>query len=245
MMKDKVTLIIKTFERPQCIQRLVYSIRMMYPNLRMIVADDSKETTPIAGVEHLRMSYDSGVSAGRNLALSKVDTPYVVTLDDDFVFNNRTKLERWLEILETTELDLVGGNVDGHPNYHASLHIEDDALIFRPSPVGQESGFPLWNIVLQFWMGRTEKIKEIDGWDEEFKTVDHIIFFARSIGKIKVGHCADVGVGHMPIQDPNYYQHRNGRMQQYLRLLMERLGVNRVIDVHNRTLYTYDGNAIR
>lgn len=244
-MQNKITLIIKTFERPQCINRLVYSIKMMYPNLQVIVADDSRESRLIAGVEHLRMAYDSGVSAGRNLALSKVNTPYVVTLDDDFVFDNRTKLEKWLQILETTNLDLIGGNVDGHPNYHASLHIENDALIFKPEPVGHEDGFAFWNIVLQFWMGKTEKIREIGGWDEEFKTVDHIIFFARSIGKIKIGHYPNVGIGHRPIQDPEYYKHRNGRMQQYLRLLMDRLGVKRVIDVHGRTLYTYDGHAIQ
>lgn len=245
VMQDKVTLIVKTFERPQCIQRLVYSIKMIYPNLRIIVADDSRESRLISGVEHLQMPYDSGVSAGRNLALSKVDTPYVVTLDDDFVFNDRTELKRWLEILETTNLDIIGGNVDGHPNYHASLHIENNALVFKPESVGHENGFALWNIVLQFWMGKTEKIREIGGWDDEFKTVDHIIFFARSIGKIKIGHCPEIGVGHMPIQDPQCYQHRNGRMQQYLCLLMDRLGVNRVIDVHGRTLYTYDGCAIQ
>ena len=244
-MQDKVTLIIKTFERPKCIDRLVYSIKMKYPNLTIIVADDSLKNRSIKGVEHLRMPYDSGVSAGRNLALSKVDTPYVVTLDDDFVFNDRTNLERWLEILENTNLDIVGGNVDAHPDYQASLHISDDALIFKPEPVGKEGNFLLWNIVLQFWMGRTNKIREIGGWDNEFKTVDHIIFFARSIGKIKVGHCSDVCVGHMPIQDPQYYQHRNGRMQQYLRLLMNRIKVNRIVDISGNILYTYDGHALQ
>lgn len=244
-MKDKVTLIIKTFERPKCINRLIYSVKMKYPNLRMIVADDSRESRSLAGVEHLRMPYDRGVSAGRNLALSKVDTPFVVTLDDDFVFNDKTNLKNWLDILEETNLDLVGGNVDGHPAYNASLHIEDNALVFKSEPVGAEGEFFLWNIVLQFWMGRTDKIKEIGGWDDDFKTVDHIIFFARSIGKLKIGHCQCVGVGHIQIQDQKYYQHRNGRMQQYLRLLMEKLGINRVIDVHGRTLYTYDGHALQ
>lgn len=244
-MHNKVTLIVKTFERPQCINRLIYSIRMMYPNLHIIVVDDSAKTKTIDGVDYLRMPYDSGVSAGRNLALSKVDTPYVVTLDDDFVFDDRTQLNRWLDILEITDLDLIGGNVDEHPNYHASLRITDDALVFSPDRVGYERGFELWNIVLQFWMGRTDKIRGIGGWDDEFKTVDHIMFFARSIGKIKIGHCPDVGVGHKPIKSPDYYNHRNGRMQQYLRLLMDRLGVKRVIDVHGRTLYTYDGYAIQ
>ncbi len=244
-MQKKVTLIVKTFERPKCIERLVYSVKMKYPNLRIIVADDSRESRPIAGVEHLRLPYDTGASAGRNTALSRVETEFVVTLDDDFVFGNRTNLEKWLNILETTNLDLVGGNVDGHPIYNASLHIEDNALVFKPEPVGMEGSFPLWNIVLQFWMGKTDKIREVGGWDADFRTVDHIIFFARSIGKLKIGQCSDVSIGHAPIQDSKYYQHRNGRMQQYLRLLMEKLGVNRVIDVHGRTLYTYDGHALQ
>lgn len=245
MMRNKVTLIINTFERPQCVDRLVYSIKMTYPDLMIIVADDSKHSKPIRGVKHLRMPYDSGVSAGRNLALSQVTTPYVVTLDDDFVFDGRTKLNLWLDILEDTSIDLIGGNVDGHPNYHASLHIVEDSLVFKPGSVGKEGNFSLWNIVLQFWMGKTDKIREIGGWDEEFKTVDHIIFFARSIGKIKIGHCPEVCVGHRPINKQEYYNHRNGRMQQYLRLLMDRLGVRRVIDVSGQVLYTYSGNATR
>lgn len=244
-MRHKVTLIVKTFERPKCVERLIYSIKMMYPNLRIIVTDDSREARPIVGVEHFRMSYDSGVSAGRNLALSKVDTPFVVTLDDDFLFDSRTNLEKWLNILETTNLDLVGGNVEGHPTYNASLHIENNALIFRSEPVGIEGEFSLWNIVLQFWMGRTDKIREIGGWDDELKTCDHILFFARSLGKLKIAHTPNVIIGHEPINDQNYYNHRNRRMQKYLRLLMEKLGVNRVIDVHGRTLYTYDGHALQ
>jgi len=244
-MQDKVTLIIKTFERPQCIDRLIYSIRIMYPKIRIIVADDSKKPHPIVGVDYLRMPFDSGVSAGRNLALSHVNTPYVVTLDDDFVFNKQTDLQRWLDILESTDLDMVGGNVDGHPHYQASLHIVNDALVFKSQPVGQLDGFDLWNIVLQFWMGKTEKIRAVGGWDDEFKTVDHIIFFARSIGKLKIGYCPEVGVGHMPIKSQNYYRHRNERMQRYLMLLMDRLNVKRVIDVHGRTLYTYDGKALQ
>ncbi len=246
MMQDKVTLIIKTFERPQCINRLIYSIKMMYPNLHIIVADDSRESRPIAGVEYLPMPYDSGVSAGRNLALSKVNTPYVVTLDDDFVFNNNTRLERWLEILENnTEIDIVGGQVYGHPLYQSSLYIEDNALIFKPSPRNQLRNFDLWDIVLQFWMAKTDKIKSIGGWDNQFKTCDHIPFFCRALGKLNIIYTSDVSVGHMPIKDQNYFNHRNNRMQRHLNILMDNLSINRVIDRNGIVIYTRDGNTLR
>lgn len=48
-----------------------------------------------------------GWFAGRNLAVSQVTTKYVVWVDDDFIFSANTKLERMVEILEKTSLDLV------------------------------------------------------------------------------------------------------------------------------------------
>lgn len=246
IMKDKVTLIIKTFERPSCINRLVYSIKMFYPSIRIIVVEDSKDKTPLLGVEHLLMPYDSGTSAGRNLALSKVDTEYVVTLDDDFVFNDQTKLEKWLEILENNkEIDIAGGQVHGHPQYQSSLYIENNALIFKPNPRNQLRNFALWDIVLQFWMGRTDKIKEIGGWNNSFKTCDHIPFFFQALGKLNIIYVPDVLAGHMPIKDQNYFNHRNKRMQHYLNMLMDNLSINRVIDRNNVTIYCRDGNTLR
>lgn len=48
-----------------------------------------------------------GWFAGRNLAVSQVTTKYVLWADDDFIFTANTKLERMVDILEKTTLDLV------------------------------------------------------------------------------------------------------------------------------------------
>lgn len=48
-----------------------------------------------------------GWFAGRNLAVSQVTTKYVLWVDDDFIFTANTKLERMVDILEKTTLDLV------------------------------------------------------------------------------------------------------------------------------------------
>ncbi len=45
--------------------------------------------------------------AGRNLAISQVATKYVLWVDDDFIFTSSTKLEKMVDILERTTLDLV------------------------------------------------------------------------------------------------------------------------------------------
>ncbi len=48
-----------------------------------------------------------GWFAGRNLAVSQVTTKYVLWVDDDFIFTANTKLERMVDVLEKTTLDLV------------------------------------------------------------------------------------------------------------------------------------------
>lgn len=51
-----------------------------------------------------------GWFAGRNLAVSQVTTKYVLWVDDDFIFTPRTRLEKLVDVLERTSLDLVRGS---------------------------------------------------------------------------------------------------------------------------------------
>ncbi len=53
------------------------------------------------------MSLSQGWFAGRNLAVSQVTTKYVLWVDDDFIFTANTKLEKLVDVLEKTTLDLV------------------------------------------------------------------------------------------------------------------------------------------
>lgn len=53
------------------------------------------------------MFMSQGWFAGRNLAVSQVTTKYVLWVDDDFIFTANTKLEKLVNVLEKTTLDLV------------------------------------------------------------------------------------------------------------------------------------------
>lgn len=39
---NKLTIVIKTHERPQSVKQLVQSVRQFYPSIRVIVADDGQ-----------------------------------------------------------------------------------------------------------------------------------------------------------------------------------------------------------
>uniref|UniRef100_A0A3B3X0I3 Glycosyltransferase 2-like domain-containing protein n=1 Tax=Poecilia mexicana TaxID=48701 RepID=A0A3B3X0I3_9TELE len=104
-----VTIATKTFLRYDKLKDLIDSIREFYPTVLIIIADDNKHPQPVTGphIEQYLMPYQKGWFAGRNLAVSQVATKYVLWVDDDFIFTANTKLEKMVDILEKTTLDLV------------------------------------------------------------------------------------------------------------------------------------------
>ena len=112
-----VSIIIKTFERPRSLRRLLKSIAAHQPSCPVIVSDDSNRPSrnkmlaafPSLALEYYEMPFDSGVCAGRNLTLSHVRTPYFVHCDDDFVFDSRADLASARDMLEQHGLDILAG----------------------------------------------------------------------------------------------------------------------------------------
>ncbi|KAK9954156.1 hypothetical protein ABG768_016251 [Culter alburnus] len=204
-----VTIATKTFLRYDKLQDLINSIRQFYPTITIVIADDTKEPKPVTGpyIEHYIMPYGKGWFAGRNLAVSQVTTKYVLWVDDDFIFTSNTKLEKMLDILERTTLDLVGGAVREVTGYTATYrHIistdagdeEGDCLHIRTGFHHVIEGFPNCVVadgVINFFMARTEKIREV-GFDPRLARVGHLAFFIDGLGTLHVGSCDDIIISH-------------------------------------------------
>ena len=71
---DTVTICVKTFDRYPCLRNLIKSVKEAYPDVRVIVADDSinYEDLDIKGVDQFRMPRGIGFNNGKNLAISQV-----------------------------------------------------------------------------------------------------------------------------------------------------------------------------
>jgi len=67
---SQTTALIKTFQRPKDLDRLIRSIQRYYPELQIMVGDDGLEPSPRSDVDYLRLPEDIGLSAGRNAMLS-------------------------------------------------------------------------------------------------------------------------------------------------------------------------------
>lgn len=183
---ENLTAIIKTFERPETVKRLVRSMKRLYPKLKIIVVDDSANPLVLEGVETIILPYDSGVSVGRQKALEAVKTPYVLLLDDDFVFYGETNLEPAIVIMdEYREIDIMGGEVLNLPSFksvdyrQAKLHPTKERSVM---PEGSSiAGIPVFDKVPNFYIARTEQLKLV-GWDKRIKRLDHADFFTRAKG---------------------------------------------------------------
>lgn len=183
---EGLTALIKTFERPAVVKRLIASLRRLYPDLRLLVVDDSRDPQPFPGVEWLCLPFDSGVSAGRSAGLKRVETPFTLLLDDDFIFYWRSGLyAAFSAIQQYPEIDIMGGKVLQLPHFHASDYraaglFPTHALPLRP--IGSTIGpFKVYGKVPNFYIARTERLRLVD-WDPQIKRMDHADFFTRARG---------------------------------------------------------------
>uniref|UniRef100_A0A803JZC9 Beta-1,4-N-acetyl-galactosaminyl transferase 2 n=1 Tax=Xenopus tropicalis TaxID=8364 RepID=A0A803JZC9_XENTR len=199
-----VTITTKTFLRYDKLKTLISSIRQYYPDIKIIVADDNNVTEKIEdkNVEQYFMPFGKGWFAGRNLAVSQVTTKYFLWVDDDFLFTADTKIEKLVNVLESTNLDVVGGNVNGN---HFSFRLllqdggeEGDCLHWRGGSYRGIEGFPkcvLTGGVVNFFLAHTDRVLSV-GFDPKLQRVAHTEFFVDALGRLRVGSCSDVVVGH-------------------------------------------------
>lgn len=235
-----VTLVVKTGDRPEALGNLLRSAAKLYPGMLAVVADDGREASAIPGgldlrVRYYRLPYDSGLSAGRNLAVSQVTTRYFVLLDDDFVLTERTNLGKWLTVLEEAPVDLVGGSVKG-VEYTASQHLvaSQELRRTRGARLGDLSAYghadcARSDLVVNFFMARTERVRSVM-WDNELKLAEHSAFFLKAVGRVRVASCPSVWIDHVRVPVPDEYKARRKRASKdFVHQFMRKWGVRRLV----------------
>jgi GT2 family glycosyltransferase len=237
-----VTVLVKTFERPECLRRLISSIRRYYPGIAVLVVDDSAEPlepAPAGVTRYWHFPFNSlGLSAGRNFGVRQVETEYLLICDDDMVFGRRTDLSKMLRALETTRFDIVSclwmdhdpwkSIRRGYRRYEGTIEVHDGVLIHHHGAVrGTVDGLPVFDIVHNFFVASRARLEE-NAWDERLKIgEEHTDFFLRA--KERGWLCTrlpDVVVYHRPAQPPAYEAYRVDT-KRYVDLLQELHGFDR------------------
>ncbi|MEM7193622.1 MAG: glycosyltransferase [Pseudomonadota bacterium] len=227
------TAVIKTFERPKKLQRLVSSIRRTFPMLKIIIVDDSRNPISLSdtGIERVTLPYDSGVSAGRAAGLERVTTPYVINLDDDYIFSRKTRLIHALAYLErNNNVDLVAGEVTYLPYYIRFDYTTHKLMNYQSNPLYEKGteidGLKVFEKCANFFVARTDKLKSV-GWDPNLKRLDHADFYTRARGKITTVFDPDMELLHDQTHfDQNYLKVRHDYSQDS-KVLNDRYSANK------------------
>ncbi|XP_035673375.1 beta-1,4 N-acetylgalactosaminyltransferase 1-like isoform X1 [Branchiostoma floridae] len=222
---DKVTAVTKTFLRYGSVRLLLRSIQKYYPRMRVVVADDSKPIEDLQSehVDHYVMPFASGWFGGRNLAVSQVTTPYLLWLDDDFVFTEDTKLEIMAGVLDNSNLDVVSG-IAGEKNLVTTRMelipgTDDDdgyCIYHKSGNYGQVPGFPdcyLTTKVFNFFMGRSDEIRSVGFYPAYSRYADRE-FYLEALGKLRMAACKGIHIGHNQTRNREYKKYRYGRDQE-------------------------------
>lgn len=247
-MAPRVTFIVKAFERRSCVIRLLDSIAGQYPHVPTLVLDDSKEPLlsdeeqavyqkKIPALRFLRTGYDVGLAAGRNILVDAVETPYVLLLDDDFILNEQSHIEKLVDALEWGRFDLAGGCIDSAYSYLAlrspgKLEIKPDVPCFGPAsrqPDYEADGLSCFqtDFINNFFLGRVSALKEVK-WDPRLKLGEHEDFYLRVQDKgLRVGVCRGATAVNDNSCDANpSYKKQRGRVFDFWVLVFKKWGID-------------------
>lgn len=239
----ETTAIIKAFERPQAVARLVASLQRFYPQMSILIADDSFSDCPAPrGVSYHRLPPDVGASGGRNYLLQRVATRYFWQLDDDFELTSATDVFRLLQPVADGAAEIVAGDClrckrkwpgwvrTKRTPFFGSIELNEGILRITPGANPKRSDELIaCDIAPQFFIAETKTILDMGGWDEDLKTQEHEEFFVRcQQAGLRTKHRPDVTVRHWSELPPHYARFRN---RNYRELAAEKLGVHTWIDM--------------
>ena len=193
---NNVTFIYKSFERQKLAKRLYKNIASYYPGAKVIIADDSSKPLALQddSLQVVQLPFNSGLSYGLNRALEKVETPYVMRMDDDELLTVKTCLGAQVKFLEMhPEVDLVGFctltaircmNPDEEVSRFTSFSMKGAPKpLLIPHMTQIDGNHFVMGKVPNLYVARTEKVRSI-GWDENIRMMDHQDFFWRAAGNL-------------------------------------------------------------
>lgn len=184
-----LTLVVKTFERPGVLERMLASVRRVFSG-PVVVADDSRTPLTLAdpGVRVVALPFDTGIGAGRNALLAAVETEYVFMTDDDMVLLPDFDVARAVAYLDRNPgVDVVGGRVVHLPLWRTADYSSAALYAQRGEPRARQGtlidGLPVAYKVPNFYIARTDAVRSI-GYDDRLKRVDHNDFFTSAYGRL-------------------------------------------------------------
>jgi len=230
-------------------------------------------------IEYHVLPFDSGLSAGRNFLLRRVKTPFLILCDDDFVFDKRADVENALDLLIKLQYDILGGSFYNYicvenindlfalflkpkkilryffsipkvSRYIGRFHVTDNYCKLEITNKKTNDLILNADVLNNFFIARTNSLKQLNGWDEKFKLGEHEDFFYRAkLQGFKIGFYSRFGIRHYPVMNKNYQLFRQ-RSMEFKKEFPKKFGFEKYVEINidkNEVLFsysTYEQNSI-
>jgi len=202
---SQLTAIISTANRPKSLRRLIQSVRRKLPDLKILVADHGHEPRVPKQVVQVKVPSGIGRASACNALLSRVRTPYFLLLDDRAELSDESRVEALLQLVVDDRLDLAAGDFFGcwrklwffvkrqpQPG-HGLLEFAGDRLTLLPGHRTIGEGYAWCDLVHNFYVARTAKVRNLGGWDPELENDERVEFFVRAQRQgLRVGLASEV-----------------------------------------------------
>lgn len=194
-----ITICITSFLRFSCLKKCIESVRWFYPEMKILVVDNSGEYSTndedfawcvsCPNVEIIKADFDVGLSVCRNVAVNNVKTPLCFIIDDDTIFTPFSCLEKLLSVynhdlnvdvcsgvsLKNSSVYTWGGiikNIDTGKLYFEQIDLTKFKIVENTTIYYRSSSY------LNFLLASVETLKECP-WDNRRKTLtehlDHVL----------------------------------------------------------------------
>jgi len=231
IIRENVTFIYKSFERQTMAKRLYHNIQKYYPGVRVIIADDSSKPLELhgPGLQVIQLPFNSGLSKGLNAAISKIQTPFTIRLDDDELLTPYSDFHGQLDFLmKHPEVDMVGilyrnipwqiawrQNAKNYYRFHMSAA---PRKLLIPHGTKIDETHVVLGKVPNIFIVKSEKYREV-GYDDNIRMIDHHEFFYRAAGKLVA--TLDISCYVLHYHNPFHrdYEHYRSQIQEDLKYI--------------------------
>ena len=232
-MLERITFGITSFERPRLLEQLVASIRRRYPQARILVADNGRQKANLPNdVRVLNLEFDCGLSRARNALIDNLETEFLLLLEEDFLFTDETRIEPFVEILDTDdEVGMIGGAMRGGNGrlglycldidiFREVMYVQDATRRMRVTPYG--TSYRVCDIAWNFGLFRREFLT-MNRWDDRLKVGEHAAYFhqAKLRGHWRVAATPSVVIYHVPDHRTEDYNRHRLRAKSYVEQYLE------------------------
>ncbi len=241
---SQLTAIIPTANQPPSVHRLVRSLRRGYPQLKILVAGAGSKPIQQQGVDSWQLPPGSSRSTGCNALLARVRTPYFLLIDEQCELPRGTQLATLLDLVATDKLDVAAGDliaswkkfglfVRRQPRpAHGWMEFTGNRLTLTRGYRNRGQGFWWCDLVGNFFVARTNKVRSLGGWDQELANDEREEFFVR-------GHRQGLRVGIVPEVSAWFWQQRNSSPSteggpDLKRLAVAKMGLLQLTDLEGR-----------